>query len=376
MKILVVSMRSLHTIRWLSQLKHSEHEVHYFDILNGGYINELNWVIQHTNWRYKFGDFKGRVFIKKHLPGIHKLLENDVEKKFKEIIEEVQPDLVHSFVMYLSCVPILNIMKQNKHVKWLYSAWGNDLYYYRNIPEYKKDIIKTLPQIDYMFADCERDIKIASEMGFKGISLGVFPGGGGYEINKYKAYIKPVSERNVILLKGYEQRFGKAVNVVKALIKIKHKLLNYKVVIFGADDDFYAKYKLISNTSFIDVKGKLAHNKVLELMGKSLIYIGNSVSDGMPNTLLEAIIMEAFPIQSNPGGASAEMIKDGVNGFLIDDCESIETISQKIMSAISNTELLEKAAIHNKQLRQELADTCIKPQVLKKYSLVENEMKK
>ena len=33
MKILIVSMRSIHTIRWVNQLKDSGHEVFYFDIL-------------------------------------------------------------------------------------------------------------------------------------------------------------------------------------------------------------------------------------------------------------------------------------------------------------------------------------------------------
>ena len=44
----------------------------------------------------------------------------------------------------------------------------------------------------------------------------------------------------------------------------------------------------------------LPQDELMKLIGKSLIYIGNSISDGMPNTLLEAIVMGVFRIQSNP----------------------------------------------------------------------------
>jgi hypothetical protein len=43
--------------------------------------------------------------------------------------------------------------------------------------------------------------------------------------------------------------------------------------------------------------------------GQSILHIGNSISDGMPNALLEAMGMGAFPIQSNPGKVSEEVIR-------------------------------------------------------------------
>ena len=91
-------------------------------------------------------------------------------------------------------------------------------------------------------------------------------------------------------------------------------------------------------------------------MGKSLIYIGNSISDGMPNTLLEAIVMGVFPIQSNPGGVTEEIIKDGVNGLLINNPESILTIQNLILKSISNHYLLERAAHENAILAKDKLD--------------------
>ncbi|RXJ45402.1 glycosyltransferase family 4 protein [Gelidibacter gilvus] len=376
MKILIIAMRSIHTIRWVSQLKDSGHDVHWFDILNGGYIPEWEWVTQHTNWRYKFGNFKGRYFIKRYIPRFHRLFENSAEQKFNDLLDEIQPDVVHSFVMYNCTVPLITTMKKNKHIKWIYSAWGNDLYYYRNIETYKKDILKALPHLNYMFADCHRDIQIAKEMGFKGGVLGVFPGGGGYDIERYDRLNLPIDQRNIILIKGYEQRFGKAINVVLALKNIQDQLQDFKVIVFGADDPFNKAFSKMENIDFIEIKQHMNHNDVLSLMGESLIYIGNSISDGMPNTLLEAIIMGAFPIQSNPGGATEEIIQDNVNGFLIENPESIEDIQEKVLFALSNENLLNKARFYNKELRETLEYEYIRNEVLKAYDSIilrENE---
>jgi glycosyltransferase involved in cell wall biosynthesis len=88
-------------------------------------------------------------------------------------------------------------------------------------------------------------------------------------------------------------------------------------------------------------------------MGKSIIAIGNSISDGMSNTLLEAIVMGAFPIQSNPGGVSAEIISNNENGFLIENPLDIAAITNLIVKALNDFELLKSANDKNTILAEE-----------------------
>ncbi|TXE05844.1 glycosyltransferase family 4 protein [Gelidibacter salicanalis] len=376
MKILLVSIKSIHFKRWTEQLEHSGHEVFYFDISGKvGTYNNMPWLSQKKSWKYRW-DFPGRYYLKEYFPKTYNLIkplnERHVDKVFEAYLKEINPDVVQSFVLYLSCTPILSIMCKYKNIAWIYSAWGNDLFYYKNIDSYKRDIMRVLPEIDYMFADCQRDIGIAKELGFQGEVLGVFPGGGGYNLSAYNPYVKSLPERNIILVKGYEQRFGKAIKVIEALIEIKEILTPYKVVVFGADDEFFDAYKLFKDNEFIEVKGVLKHSEVLKLMGESLIYIGNSFSDGMPNTLLEAIIMGAFPIQSNPGGATAEIINHGQNGLLIEDCEDVEMIKAFLIKALSDVELRENAFITNQnELKPQLEIGLITNQVLKAYNSIQ-----
>ncbi|MAO08681.1 MAG: glycosyl transferase family 1 [Alteromonas sp.] len=379
MKILMVSIPSLHFTRWTSQLESSGHEVHWFDILNGGYNKNLPWVTQHTQWRYKGGDFKGRTWLKKKLPWVHQALENNVEKAFEKVLKEVQPDVVHTFVMYACCVPIFPVMLRYPKLKWVYSSWGSDLFYYKELPNHRKDLETVLPHIDYMFSDTLRDQKIAAALGFKGTALGVFPGGGGFHWNQYQAYVKPPTERETILIKGYEGRSGRAIAVLKSVLQLEVGLrerFNWKV--FGADDEvvaFIQKHKALTDLMEIisTKKRMMPHKALLEEMGKSLVYIGNSQSDGMPNTLLEAIGMGAFPIQSNPGGATAEVITPGMNGFLIEDEEAVPAIAKTIAQALTSETLWGTAFQYNQQKKEQWAFAHIQKEVLTCYHKIATE---
>jgi glycosyltransferase involved in cell wall biosynthesis len=113
---------------------------------------------------------------------------------------------------------------------------------------------------------------------------------------------------------------------------------------------------------------------LLEKFGKAKISIGNNISDGIPNTLLEAIISGAFPIQSNPGGVSEDYIENGINGLLINDPENIEEIASHITKAINNSDLINKAFEVNQQKAKELEYSKIKKNVLNAYKQIEKEL--
>ncbi len=381
MKILLVSMPSLHFFRWTEQLEDAGHEVHWFDILDGSPTERLPWVEKYKGWKLKYPNLKGRHFVKKKFPKVYKklgaVLENDTAKAFEDVLLKIKPDVVHSFVLYIACAPILKVMQNYSSIKWIYSSWGSDLYYYRNIPEYKSDILKVLPRIDYLITDCKRDVGIAKELGFSGTVLGTFPGGGGFDYSNYNTYIKtPATERKSILVKGYQGRSGRCIEVLKALAQLQTDLTPFKVIVFGASDEVVAYTKDNKILQGIDlevfsIKDFLPHSEILKLMGEALLYIGNSNSDGMPNTLLEAVAQGAFPIQSNPGGASEDVITDGENGLLIEGCNDITHIKSLVLKALSDTNLIAEAfQINQTEIKPRYEINHIKTQVLKAYNSI------
>ncbi len=384
MRILMVSMKSIHFERWTNQLKDSGHEVFWFDVNDGGRTSKLPWVTQITGWKKGFLKKRGRTFLKKYVPNLHRWLSNTfdtpVEKAFEQTLKEVQPDVVHSFVLYISCVPILEVMQQHPKLPWIYSSWGSDLYYFKEIETYRRDIERVLPRIDYLFTDCARDQQLAKDMGFQGTSLGVFPGGGGYDFQQMNPLIKPFSERQLILVKGYQGRSGRAIPVLKALQALEDKLKPYKIVVFGADTEVvdFIRNTGIANHLPLQVYSRedfLPHQEILSLMGQAMLYIGNSNSDGMPNTVLEAICMGAFPIQSNPGGVSEEVIEAEMNGLLIEKVEDVGHIANQIEKTLADEKMRAHAYAHNLEIVKPCYEIGrIRASVLKQYDLVKQKL--
>ena len=367
MKILLVSMNSIHFTRWTQQLRDSRHELHWFNIRSGAIDEQLDFVEQHTDWKYRIK--KGRGWIKK-IPLVHTWNERNVERAFARAMEKIQPDVVHSFALYVSCAPILKVMKNHQDIPWVYSSWGSDLYYFKNQADYLQDIKAVLPHIDYLFTDCKRDHHIAIDLGFKGLHLGVFPGGGGFDVEELQSVRKPFQERKIIAVKGNENRSGRALNVLKALSMLKDDLVNYKVIVFGASNSSILNFDTNAIPN-LTIKGLISHKEVIQLFGKSKIYIGNSNSDGMPNTMLEAICAGAFPIQSNPGGATEELIKDGINGLLINDFEDHTAIASVIQRAIIDHKTILKAVdLNDQKIVPSIERSFIQQQVLNAYSQI------
>ncbi|WP_299768816.1 glycosyltransferase [uncultured Dokdonia sp.] len=366
-------MNSIHFRRWVAQLEHSEHEVYWFDINDQGYIESLPWVHQVTAWKKRVLKKRGRYFIKSKLPYLYKQLSNvfdiPLETAFTEAVNEIQPDVIHSFALFIGCKPIMNFMEKNKQIPWLYSSWGSDIYFRENKAGETSFISNVCSRLDYAITDCERDKHILIKEGFKGEHLGVFPGGGGYpkRISSTKT-----RKKNSFIVKGYQNEHGRALPVIKALLELKKEGKEVSVFVFGVSDDFY---KLLEKENLVtienvEIRKNIDHALLLEAMESHEFYIGNSISDGTPNTLIEAIISGCIPIQSNPGNATAEIIKDGVSGYLIEHPEDIGHIRQVMKNAIEHN-ISEEGIAHNDYLKNTTFDrTVVTQKVLEAYSKI------
>jgi glycosyltransferase involved in cell wall biosynthesis len=352
----MVSIPNHHFFQWVNQLKDSGYEVYWFDVTDGGdKVDRVDWVHQIKGWKLKF-NYPFRYFIKNNWPRIYKGIQKHNERKiataFTKVINKIQPDMVHCFEMRLAGLPILEIMEQDKpNLKFIYSSWGSDVYFFKELGVSVEQFERFLTRVDYLITDCKRDYEIVKQNGFKNVFFGVYPGNGGLTVEE--KYIQATKERNVLIIKGYEDGVGKALKVIEAIELLPLKLVQkLEIIIYSAD---IAVKERIENSAFfaslkvkIYVRGEfMTNSNLLQLMGKSLLHIANSTSDGMPNVLLEAMGMGAFPIQSNPGKVSEEVISHEVNGFLIEDPLDSKEIANCIVSAIENQELRARAQKFN-----------------------------
>ena len=377
----MVAIPNHHFFRWANQLEQSGYEVFWFDVSSSGSNSpQIPWVTQFTNWKLKW-DFPFRTRIKKQLPALQPILtkvnEVDVNKAFKKVLEKVKPDVIHCFEMKLSIKPIFKTLKTAENIPLIYSSWGSDIYAYDTLGITQEEFKTYLHRVNFLITDCKRDYEIAKDNGFKNNFLGVFPGNGGIEIKT--DCIKSVQERELIIVKGYEDGVGKAIHVLKAIESlvdiIKH---NFRIVVYSADDSVADYISSSEALKKIDVPiysryTFILNKTLLELMGQSRIHVANSIADGMPNSLLEAMSMGSFPIQSNPGSVTEEVINHGVNGYLINNPLDVDEISEHIKSAINNLDMLQSAKNYNVDfMLKNYNRSTLQPKIKQLYQTVVN----
>ena len=374
-------MASIHAVRWIENLNEAGHDLYWFDVLGKGELPTTIPIQQITDWKKrKIPYIKGEHFLSKKMPRLYDkiqpFLEVTTNEKLEKLLQQIQPDVVHSFEMQSCSYPIVKTMQKYPQIKWLYSCWGSDLFYYQHQAKHLSKIKTVLNRINYLHTDCKRDFTMAKELGFTGKHVGFIPGGGGFHLERFVPFIESVSTRKIILVKGCQHHVGRGLFVVRALQRIQSTIqqLGFEVVVFGAHPAVidYVKENELPYKVF-DRHG-LKQEELLQIMGKAALYVGNSLSDGMPNTLLEAIVMGAFPIQSNPGNATAEIITHGNNGFLISNPNDDPSISDLILKVLQQPELIQKAFKRNQQLSKERLDYVVNQQkIVALYHKIEND---
>ena len=379
----MVAIPNHHFFQWVNQLKDSGYEVYWFDVTDGGPKSaKIAWVNQIKGWKLKW-DFPFRITIKKTFPKLYgfiqKYNEFKVSDAFQKTINDVQPNIVHCFEMQLSGLPILPVMKRNS-LPLIYSSWGSDVFYFEALGVSKQDVKNFYNRVDNLITDNIRDYEILTKLGYNNHFLGVFPGNGGLQVET--SNIHTVSERDIILIKGYEDGVGKASKVIEALTLVSEHLLNDKnIVIYSADNVLKYQVETTKELSKLSITiysryAFIQNETILELMGKSCLHIANSISDGMPNALLEAMAMGAFPIQSNPGGVTEEVITHLKNGLLIGNPLDVNEIANHIETALSNQTLRKEAQTHNiKFVEKHYKRSVLKPKIETLYQTIQTKNK-
>jgi glycosyltransferase involved in cell wall biosynthesis len=352
--------------------------VYWFDVYDGGKeVPQIAWVKHIVNWKRKW-DFPGRHFIKSKMPRLYKWIqkinERDIEKVFEEKLLEIKPDVVHSFAMQVACLPILEVMLKYPNIHWMYSSWGSDVFYRKELGIQETDFQRVIKRINSYTSDCHRDYNTIQTLGFSGKFLGIFPGNGGISMGNFDT-IKPKKERKTIFIKVYDDGIGQGNKIIQSFdSKLIQKIKEYKLVLLGANQ---ALEQLLKEEQFqclqimcIPKEQPIANEVVLELLNDSLLYIGNSLSDGMPNLLLEAMSRGAFPIQSNPGRVTEEVIVDGKNGFLIHDSLSTAVIRAQIHRFFDTFDSLEEYQKYNHDLiDKQFNRNHLQPKIQKAYDI-------
>ena len=245
------------------------------------------------------------------------------------------------------------------------SNWGSDIYWYQQFPRHKKRLEKLMSISSHYSCECQRDIGLATALGFKGVAFDVQPNAGPISsdnIAKSKSALA-TSTRKRIMVKGYTGFVGRADIALAAIGLCSNELKDYEVCLYSSDFRSRRIARRLARDNGITIKllkkYELTHDEMLQYFRESRIYIGISMSDGISTSLLEAIASGAFPIQTDTSCAD-EWISHGKNGFIVDFNETQE-IAELIKRALVDDDLVNSAA----EINLKIAETRLSPESLK-----------
>ena len=369
MKLLIVAMaNSVHTARWISLIADQGWDIYLFPTNSFTSIYpempEVN-VCSSKILRFLINSYKKKKSTKKKTGS---LLNRDVSffswgntlkrifperrsKKLRGIIKKIKPDLIHSMHIQEAGYLVLEVKKGYKGVfpKWLVTNWGSDLNLFSRIPGHKEKIIEVLSNCDYLSGECTGDIRIAEELGFKGRFLPVIPVSGGIDFERINSIKKQglTSTRKNIMLKGYQNWAGRALVGLRALERCQDVLKGYKIILYSVNsvDVIIAAELFTQNTgieTLVIFLGSASYEEILSQHGSARISIGLSIADAISTSLLEAMVIGSFPIQSDTSCAG-EWFKNNHTGILVKP-EDPEDVEKAIRKALSDDDMVNKAA--------------------------------
>ncbi|MEQ8671998.1 MAG: glycosyltransferase [Aggregatilineales bacterium] len=376
-KILFVGMaQSVHLQRWISQIEDQGWEIHLFPSMDIGFVHpNMRHVIVHHSIYAPQPDLHESVkerglrigipFVRQRLSRTFRLISRGLTifrshispvyrvNALERVIKRVKPDVVHAVEFQHGAYLALQVKERmgDQFPPWMVTNYGNDIFLFGRLAEHQARVKAVLEHCDYYTSECERDVDLARTMGLQGKVMPVVPNVGGVD----QAYLStiprvdPPSIRRQIMLKGYQHFSGRALNGLQAIRQCADILHDYHFLIYSASHDVKVAVELCRQDTGLQIElmPTLSHQEMLEQFGKSRIYMGLSISDGISISSLDALVMGALPIQSFTA-CSDEWLENGISGLIVPP-EDVNAIAEALRHAVEDDAFVDHAAEINKQ---------------------------
>lgn len=151
--------------------------------------------------------------------------------------------------------------------------------------------------------------------------------------------------------------------LLRAFARVLKKYPQAELSIFG---DGEQKDELMKLSSSLGIENSVIFEgfvkKLSERMKQYSIFVLSSKAEGMPNALMEAMASGLACISSDCNFGPAELIEDGVNGYLVpvEDVESLATRIEELLENPIQRERIGRAAI-------EIQERYSEEKIVKKY---------
>lgn len=297
---------SVHFARWLAQFQDQPIEFLLFPSSPHRRVHEKlsDLLLGNSSAKYSLARFT-------RISGLplwiwDKLFDNKLRGSLvRRAVRRFKPQYVHALELQNAGYVALAALEGYKPegLDLIITNYGSDIYWFRKFPKHLSKIKRLLDIADYYACECERDVQIAKELGFKGEVKPVRPNAGGFSKAILEQDLLPTPERRIIAIKGYHGWVGRAHVAIEALKLIQANLQSYEIVFYSCNASTIRLAKSCARETGLKItthgKGMLSHSQMLDLFGQSAIYVGLSESDGISTSLLEAMATGVVPVQTS-----------------------------------------------------------------------------
>lgn len=168
-------------------------------------------------------------------------------------------------------------------------------------------------------------------------------------LSKYPVFNKTTLKPVLLWMRAFSAIYNPGM-AVKTVLELKQTYPSVKLFMGGPDlgsqaqvEQMIRAYKLEDN---IEIVGFMDFDKKRYYAGIADIYLSTNKVDNAPVTFVEMWAM-GLPVVSTNIGGIPYMIKEGVNGLLVDD-DDHKAMAQKVIQLISSPELATRLIEHGK----------------------------
>ncbi|QCD53352.1 glycosyltransferase [Campylobacter sp. RM16192] len=274
---------------------------------NNGFFNDIK-TINFTNQNFKKDWFYVRRFL-----------------FFKKLIKNINPDIVISTVNLN--MPYISIFSKFLGKKVIISEHGN----HQNIKKIKKKILRFLSYKLSNIVVLLTKFDLGYFKNFKNCIQIYNP----FYVEKIQS-----KKQNIILFPNRIDKNKRLLFLLKAFLKTDKNLQKkYKIIVCGDGEERQKCEEFAKNNNInLEIKGYVPN--INEYYAKSKIVALTSISEGLPNTLIESIFFECARISADCVSGPSELIDNNFDGFLI-HVNDINDFSQKLEILMSDNEKIQ-----------------------------------
>lgn len=369
--VIVGMLDSIHVARWLEQFREQELDFFLFPSSPHRDLHPRLKSLMSGRFRASFKTFQLVRIL--GLPAwlLDKVLQNRLRGfLLKRVVRKTQPSVVHVLELQNAGYLVLQGLKlslENRSFKLLLTNYGSDLFWFSRFPRHRRKLVQLLSKADFYSCECQRDVALARDLGFKGHVMPVFPNAGGFPDEAHDENWISAARRTSIAVKGYQGWVGRANVALDALELIADKVRELEIEIYSANRATIQRAKKLRRKTGLKVsyspKKGLSHAQVLQLFGRAKVYVGISESDGISTSLLESMVCGAIPVQTSTACCEEWFTDSGVRV----DTISADAVAAAILAALELSKDPSNAQKNRKTIAEKASEAKVKAAALQYY---------